>query len=334
MTLNLTAEERLHCEVMQACLNAIQKDKPLILKGGTALMLGYGLERFSEDLDFDIADTYTGKGTIKLDSILKNALPYGVKLQELIVKKDTATVSRYILRYQNDDISNRLKIEVSYRTPVKSVDIVHKNGNMFLSVSKIADFKMATILDNSSDARTRARDLFDTAFIVQNYANEVNPALFNQLKQVDMNKLLSRYEQSFIEDKIMQRHGISADEVVLSLVDNLNKIQIVNQNTLLNQVIQAKETYKEKAKTLSGQDKVRLKMYQDTVEQTIAQEKDPNQKQAAWLHFYQYVAERIKDGKLNLPKPIPTEQAQQMMKQLTQTQSQTQTIQIPKKHKR
>ena len=100
------------------------------------------------------------------------------------------------------------------------------------------------------------------------------------------------------------------------------------QTTLL----QAKETYKTLAKTLNGQDKVRLKMYQDTVTQTIAQEKDPNQKQVAWLHFYQYVAERIKDGKLNLPKPIPIEQAQQMMKQLTQTQ--TQTIQTPKKHKR
>ena len=107
---------------------------------------------------------------------------------------------------------------------------------------------------------------------------------------------------------------------------------IIDFHTLSERVIQAKETYKTLAKTLSGQDKVRLKMYQDTVAQSIAQEKDPNQKQAAWLHFYQYVAERIKDGKLNLPKPIPTEQAQQMMKQLTQTQSQT--IQTTKKHKR
>ena len=86
MTLNLTDEERLHYQVMQGCLNAIQKEKPLVLKGGTALMLGYGLQRFSEDLDFDIADTYTGKGTIKLDSVLKNALPYGVSLQELVLR--------------------------------------------------------------------------------------------------------------------------------------------------------------------------------------------------------------------------------------------------------
>jgi len=29
------------------------KDKPLVLKGGTALMLYYNLDRFSEDIDFD-----------------------------------------------------------------------------------------------------------------------------------------------------------------------------------------------------------------------------------------------------------------------------------------
>ena len=83
--------------------------------------------------------------------------------------------------------------------------------------------------------------------------------------------------------------------------------QVVQQELNKTAIIFAKETYIAKAKTLNGQDKVRLKMYQDTVAQTIAQEKDPNQKQAAWLHFYQYVAERIKDGKLDLPKPIPIE---------------------------
>ncbi|MBP5789713.1 MAG: nucleotidyl transferase AbiEii/AbiGii toxin family protein [Neisseriaceae bacterium] len=287
MTLNLTAEERLHCEVMQACLNAIQKDKPLILKGGTALMLGYGLERFSEDLDFDIADTYTGKSTIKLDSVLKNALPYGVKLQELIVKKDTATVNRYILRYQKDDISNRLKIEVSYRTPVKSVDIVYKNGNMFLSVGKIADFKMATILDSNSDARTRARDLFDTAFIVQNYANEVNPALFNQLKQVDMNKLLSRYEQSFVEDKIMQRHGISADEVVLSLVENIQKISSLKI---------AKQYFQTLLPTLPESERNKILAYEKGASEIWERLPDEKTRNALATNFYTNAVRSIENG--------------------------------------
>lgn len=36
----------------QAFLNSIGTDSGLILKGGTALMLCYGLDRFSEDLEF------------------------------------------------------------------------------------------------------------------------------------------------------------------------------------------------------------------------------------------------------------------------------------------
>ena len=66
----LTPGQKLHCKVMESCLRHIQAEKPLILKGGTALMFGYGLNRFSEDLDFDIARSFSGSGTIKLDNLL------------------------------------------------------------------------------------------------------------------------------------------------------------------------------------------------------------------------------------------------------------------------
>ena len=94
------------------------------------------------------------------------------------------------------------------------------------------------------------------------------------------------------------------------------------------QLLAAKETYKTLAKTLNGQDKVRLKMYQDAVAQTIAREK-ADKKMLAWQHYYQYVSARIQGGKLNLPKPIPPEQAKQMMKQLTQSQTQQPKPQMP-----
>ena len=297
MTLNLTAEERLHCQVMQACLNAIQKDKPLILKGGTALMLGYGLERFSEDLDFDIADTYTGKGTIKLDSVLKNALPYGVELQELVLRKDTPSVTRYILRYQQNCISDKLKIEVSYRTPVKSSDIVHKNGNQFLSVAKIADFKINTVLNSDTDARTKARDLFDTVFIVKNYANTVNPEYLNQLKQLDINELVSRYEQSFIEDKIMQRHKISADEVILSLYESLSNIKP-------NDLTQLKQQYQAAKATLSPKEQESLSVAERLIQHSFEQSNISSHTREYYLgNFYRNVTKEIKNGTFQIPNP-------------------------------
>jgi predicted nucleotidyltransferase component of viral defense system len=41
-----------HEQLMKSILKGID-DTPLVLKGGTALLLAYGLDRFSEDLDFD-----------------------------------------------------------------------------------------------------------------------------------------------------------------------------------------------------------------------------------------------------------------------------------------
>ncbi len=48
----LISTEKWHIEVMSSIVKAVS-DTTLILKGGTALLLIYGLDRFSEDLDFD-----------------------------------------------------------------------------------------------------------------------------------------------------------------------------------------------------------------------------------------------------------------------------------------
>jgi hypothetical protein len=45
---SLTSIEKWHVQVMSAIAKSVA-DTPLILKGGTALLLCYGLDRFSED---------------------------------------------------------------------------------------------------------------------------------------------------------------------------------------------------------------------------------------------------------------------------------------------
>jgi predicted nucleotidyltransferase component of viral defense system len=51
-SLGLTATQAAHVRIMRVVVSALQ-DTPMVLKGGTALLLCYGLDRFSEDLDFD-----------------------------------------------------------------------------------------------------------------------------------------------------------------------------------------------------------------------------------------------------------------------------------------
>ncbi len=66
-------------------------DTPMVLKGGTALYLGYGLNRFSEDLDFDCHKK------INLLGRVKSAIPNGIILNDIqgqpIMKKESNTKS-------------------------------------------------------------------------------------------------------------------------------------------------------------------------------------------------------------------------------------------------
>ena len=56
-------------------------DTPLVLKGGTALYLAYGLPRFSEDLDFDSSKK------LNLLSKIKNSAPSELIINNINIKK-------------------------------------------------------------------------------------------------------------------------------------------------------------------------------------------------------------------------------------------------------
>jgi len=76
-----------------------------ILKGGTALMECYGLDRFSEDIDLD-ASRVKLHGFI--DDFCKSS-GYSYR-----IAKDTPTVNRFMIDY-GSPMNKRLKVEISYR---------------------------------------------------------------------------------------------------------------------------------------------------------------------------------------------------------------------------
>jgi predicted nucleotidyltransferase component of viral defense system len=49
---NFTEHQTQHVEIMRKIARSFN-ESPMVLKGGTALLLAYGLDRYSEDLDFD-----------------------------------------------------------------------------------------------------------------------------------------------------------------------------------------------------------------------------------------------------------------------------------------
>ena len=74
-------------------------EKAFALKGGTALLLAYGLPRFSTDLDFDGKNDF-----VDLTSVLsESAEKRDIKVQGINLNKDSRVTKRYMMHYQGDE---------------------------------------------------------------------------------------------------------------------------------------------------------------------------------------------------------------------------------------
>ena len=146
-----------------------------VLKGGTALMLCYGLTRFSEDVDLDGVTGYDIFSIVDSFSQLK-----GYSYRKA---KDTQTVKRAMIHYGG---YKPLKVEVSYRKSVissGSYSVV--NGILVYNILSMLDEKLRAYL-----GRTALRDLYDIVFISLKYwcmlSDREKDAIRNSFYQKDL----------------------------------------------------------------------------------------------------------------------------------------------------
>ncbi len=167
-------------------------EKPLIFKGGTALILFYGLDRISEDLDFDCTYPINIKGIVKSLECLGS----------IFIKKDTNTVKRIVLTDKSS--GSKVKIEISLRNNyVPKYPLEKVQGN--LKIYNINDLflqKLKVFVE-----RTTARDLYDIAFISNSYYSqldyELKLKLFELLESEDrIYDLIPEYEEVFKSSSI------------------------------------------------------------------------------------------------------------------------------------
>ena len=159
---NLTPEQmKKHVEVMQDFLRFLNlKTNNYVLKGGTALLFGYKLDRFSEDLDFDSVDPRTFKDVLDKYCRLRG--------YSYTTKKDTETVKRYMLQY--DATVPALKMEISFRS--KEIPLgwtTYIDGMKVYTIDALAQKKALAY-----NGRDRIRDLYDVSFIVNKYWNQLS----------------------------------------------------------------------------------------------------------------------------------------------------------------
>jgi len=149
-----------HGEVIADFVSFLNENsRNYILKGGTALYLCYGLDRFSEDIDLD----GKVKGLTELVGNFCQSREYTFR-----IAKNTDTVERCMVNYGSDE--KPLKIEVSYRRKEIPEEETEKiNGILVYKIEPLCIMKI-----NAYTNRDKIRDLYDVTFIYNRYSDELS----------------------------------------------------------------------------------------------------------------------------------------------------------------
>ncbi len=202
-------------------------DTPTVLKGGTALLLAYDLDRFSEDLDFDSTKAFNLEKRIN-DSAKKS----NVKVDKILLKKDTSTTKRYVVNYTSEQGRRRLKIETSLRAKeIDKEDTTVINGIRVYKVQKLISQKL-----NAGQNRSKVRDLYDLDYLSKNYSDSFSEQQKEQLAEYAKNPdgLVTRYSQNHSEDNILKDKPL--DDLALNIHLNseaMNKKMNIDKPVLL-----------------------------------------------------------------------------------------------------
>ena len=158
-----------HIEIMRDFLTELNKETDaFILKGGTGLLLAYGLNRFSEDIDLD-GEKRRLKGFIEQYS-RKHDFSFRIA-------KDTPTIERFMLTYE-PAICKPLKIEISYRSRNIPAHTHHRvDGIEVYTIDRICQLKTGAY-----QGRDKIRDLYDICFICDQYFDSLSDSAKEQLK--------------------------------------------------------------------------------------------------------------------------------------------------------
>ncbi|MCD4759605.1 nucleotidyl transferase AbiEii/AbiGii toxin family protein [archaeon] len=232
--LNLGQTEKNYLHIIT--LHAISKLAPekLVFKGGTALMICHSLNRFSEDLDFTVKE----KTNIEkiLDKIKKFLEEQEIEA-EITQTKSTLVSKKYTIRYKGPlydgsrQTTSKVELDFSLREKIQQktnmTRIIHKypdTPTFYIQTMNLEEMfaeKIRTIV-----TRNKARDLFDTEFLI---INNIKPN-----KKI-INKKLEYYNKKFslkeLKEKIEDKRKIWKPELK-NLVEHIPDFDKVKKKIL------------------------------------------------------------------------------------------------------
>ncbi len=202
-----------------------------VFYGGTALRIFYGLDRFSEDLDFSLKETDFDFKLEKYFPILEkevNALGLNVKIENKIKSFDSAiksaflkenTKELFLMFYANDDLAKiinpdemiKIKFEIDTNPPeFATFETKYKLQPIPCEVAlydlpSLFAGKIGAVLCRSWKNRIKGRDLYDYVFYLQKKATFNLKHLQARLIQtgfIEKNKVITLDDvKKFLNDK-------------------------------------------------------------------------------------------------------------------------------------
>jgi len=174
---------------------------------------------------------FRGALYIDLDSVKENIIPYVEKFcQErkfqFRVAKNTDTVKRCFINYGNE--AKPLKIEVSYR----SKNISESDFNKISGIAVYTIDNLALMKAMAYNARDRLRDMYDIAFICDNYWEEISAPTKKTIRRALEYKGLEQFEYIV---KTQHDELINEDELLTKFLQMYEKVELqIDGNGILD----------------------------------------------------------------------------------------------------
>lgn len=190
--------DRIHQNLIRAIVKGLS-DMPMVLKGGTALLLVYSLDRHSVDIDYDSPVKPDVLG--RLDEImLDTRMDF-----KIIDRKRTDTTSRMLIHYETGRVRNGLlKIEIKNNRSINPIHVQSNPGFHVYTIDKLCEQKLSAIT-----TRTKARDLYDLAHIARNFKPEISDNNIAKLQSLAKDiSLRERFFEDWYYEKTTKNKSI------------------------------------------------------------------------------------------------------------------------------
>ena len=202
--------DRIHQTLMRTVVKGLA-DTSMVLKGGTALLLVYSLDRHSVDIDYD------SPAKLDLPSRLDGIMRSTRMEYKIVDRKHTDTTSRVFIHYRTGRVKDgRLKIETKNNRVINPSHVHNNPGFLVYTIDKLCEHKLDAI-----NTRTKGRDLYDLAHIAKHYSSELSADNVTNLKALARDRTLRNrfyedwHNENTTKDKSIDR-ALTALETILT----------------------------------------------------------------------------------------------------------------------